>query len=487
MVDTVTTASPDTSNDEVRIDSLISQMNQTPKMRLTPEEALKAAAANAENKAKLDAELEKIKSRRIASVDEPYKQKIQETGRQQEQIANQMKETYHVPQETVSDYAQLAGIVGVLGVMLGKSGKQSATNVLSAIDGTLKGYQQGRKDMIVNGQKEFEINMKRLQAEAAAVAATLESATKLRAVDLEQANQKFAELKARAYQGIAASDYVANNSMKTIEVKAQLDNLALRSLEYENKIKQQNLANQETWIDSKTNQAFIYNTATHKTTDLQGNPIDPSVMGTARKMGAAQSKAGGLGEGMPKTAQEISQTVNRYQTIKNLEDLDTLLNDPKYSKYITPATKLEPAVLQRLAKDFPELESKLARMQAGEFLIGGKALTGPEQAILEPIYGWKGITADALKTRVRVAKQDMQNQQAIYENLYPGLTAKRQVWDQVYENSRKPTIPVNSVLDSGSSGSTQASSQEREAALAWIAANPNDPRVPEIKKKLGVQ
>ena len=83
MVDTVTTASPDTSNDEVRIDSLISQMNQTPKMRLTPEEALKAAAANAENKAKLDAELEKIKSRRIASVDEPYKQKIQETGRQQ--------------------------------------------------------------------------------------------------------------------------------------------------------------------------------------------------------------------------------------------------------------------------------------------------------------------------------------------------------------------------------------------------------------------
>ena len=127
-------------------------------------------------------------------------------------------------------------------------------------------------------------------------------------------------------------------------------------------------------------------------------------------------------------------------------------------------------------------------MQTGEFLIGGKALTGNEIKVLDPIFGWKSRTADYLRTQVKIAKQELQNNILMNEAIYPGLTTKRKKFNEIYDNSKTGIIPATSVLESGlSDTSSQLSNQERDAAMAWIAANPNDSRVPDIKKKLGVQ
>ena len=453
MADTQTDSNVDVSNLLGGLPSSISSM-------------LKASGDVAQKKADIDVQTQKALIEKTAPINEAYRKQVEQQGQTQQKIAGQLAQPFQVPQETASDYGQLGGMVAMLGVLLGKSGKQSATNVLSAIDGTLKGYQQGRKDMIAASQKEFDTNMKRLQAEATNAAAMLENITKLRSVDLEKANQEVAQLKAIFTQSIASSDNIVQNAPKAMELANSLKNantnagqLALRQAEFNRKLL-------EPVVQAPGGPAMRM--------DKDGNLVPIPGSEGMTKFGASSKNANPLGDGMPKTAQEVSMSVNRYQTSKNLEDLDTLLNDPKYAKFITPTTKFTPDILRRLATDFPELETKLARMQAGEFLIGGKALTGTEREILDPIYGWKGKTAAALRTQVKAAKQEIDNQLGIYETIYPGLKNKRQQWDDVYNKSSKPVIPMQSVLGDGLSNSaTESKPIPTDADREYARNNPS--------------
>jgi hypothetical protein len=150
----------------------------------------------------------------------------------------------------------------------------------------------------------------------------------------------------------------------------------------------------------------------------------------------------GVTGALPKESKIKEQYAVRYQTIKNIEDIQSLLQDPKYAKFINPTTKFTPDVLLNLQKNFPELQSKLARIQAIEFETGGKSLTVNESKILEPIYGWRGITADALKQRLDGIKKNLQNTQGLEEAMYPGFAQLRPQFDKVYEQSgRVPVVP----------------------------------------------
>lgn len=98
-----------------------------------------------------------------------------------------------------------------------------------------------------------------------------------------------------------------------------------------------------------------------------------------------------------------------------------------------------------LQKNFPELQSKLARIQAIEFETGGKSLTANESKILEPIYGWRGITADALKQRLDGIKKNLENNQGMQEIMYPGFTQLKPQFDKYYEQSGKVPVVPNDV------------------------------------------
>ena len=115
----------------------------------------------------------------------------------------------------------------------------------------------------------------------------------------------------------------------------------------------------------------------------------------------------------------------------------------KYARLITPATKFTPDVIANLQKNFPELSQKLARIQAIEFQIGGKALTAKEQEILSPIYGWKGLTANALKDRLKGVRENFQDVNDMTEVYYPGLKNIHSQWDAIYRQKGKvPEVPT---------------------------------------------
>ena len=119
-----------------------------------------------------------------------------------------------------------------------------------------------------------------------------------------------------------------------------------------------------------------------------------------------------------------------------------MLDDPKYAKLITPTTKFTPALIQNLKEGFPELSQKLARIQAIEFSIGGKSLTKTEQQILEPLYGWRGLTVDALRKRLEGTKDEFEKSAQAFETYYPGLKEIRPKLDQIYKSTgRVPSFP----------------------------------------------
>jgi hypothetical protein len=94
------------------------------------------------------------------------KEQEQAIGKQETKIAEagqEMMQPYVIPKETANDMATYGSMVGLIGVMLGASGKNSGMNTLSALTGLAKGYREGRKDLIDKSYKEFEVNQKRLQ------------------------------------------------------------------------------------------------------------------------------------------------------------------------------------------------------------------------------------------------------------------------------------------------------------------------------------
>ena len=403
------------------------------------------------------------------------------------QVGQEMTQPFVMPKETANDMATYGSMVGLIGVMLGASGKNSGMNQLAALTGLAKGYREGRKDLVDKSYKEFEVNQKRLQGLMQQAKTELDVIMQKYKVRDESVVQNIAEFKANYANSIAAkiadgqsADKVASLQMDIKRFEQQASQHAAR-IAFDNK--KYNAEQERYKAEQEAKKRTPVYQDEHGMYNSKGELI-PNTEGK-QKFG---TKTSPLAEGMPKTDSEIQKSINRYQTFKNLEDLDFMLNNPKYSKYITPTTKITPDILQRLRKDFPELEQRLARMQTGEFLIGGKALTGNEIKVLDPIFGWKSRTADYLRTQVKIAKQELQNNILMNEAIYPGLTTKRKKFNEIYDNSKTGIIPATSVLESGlSDTSSQLSNQERDAAMAWIAANPNDSRVPDIKKKLGVQ
>ena len=101
-----------------------------------------------------------------------------------------------------------------------------------------------------------------------------------------------------------------------------------------------------------------------------------------------------------------------------------------------------------MREGFPELSQKLARIQAIEFSIGGKSLTKTEQQILEPLYGWRGLTVDALRKRLEGTKDEFEKSTLAFETYYPGLAEIRPKLNQIYQSTgRVPSLPETGTQD----------------------------------------
>ena len=360
---------------------------------------------------------------------------------------------FHPTKENAESLGQLFSMVSTFGIMLGGSGKLASQNALGAMTGMLKGWQTGRKDLYERELKEFDKEYKRIQDVRTDIQNRLQKSLQLASTDKETASLE-------AQQAVAIA---GTNSIVGALVNQGKTQQALTLLQTT-----QNIDNQ---VRDRQQRA-----AQHaETLKMQRDQME-----SRERIATLKATGEGVKGALPKDKETKKIYANRYQTIKTLEEIETLLKDPKYANLINPGTKFTPDVLANLQEGYPELSSKLARLTSIEFETGGKSLTKSEQEILGPIYQWRGLTAGALKQKLNEAKNYIQNENKMTEVYYPGFKELNPQFDAIFKQSG--TVPV--IPDDVGGGQSYQLNQIIERGgkkYRVVGGSANDPDVEEVK------
>ena len=406
------------TNNENLAEAVGTEFKQFPFLK--EEKAAKEKAVESKIKAESAKESEVLKQKgqaleKIASED---KSKYDETMSLM-QPAPEFKPT----QDNMMDIGGLFSLVATMGIALGGSGKLSSLNALNAMGGMLKGYQAGRKDLFAKEQATFDKETARIKEINDRLIKNLEQYQKLRVTDKEAALIKAQEI-ASTNPGVLAQLLQSGRYDVAAEIAKRNSDML---------IKMKELA------------------AKHNVTGIV----------------------------LPKDKDAINKYTTRFQMIKNIEDIESLLKDPKYRDLINVSTGYMPDVLNNLRENFPELSQKLARIQAMEFDVGGKALTASEQKILGPIYNWRGLTAKALEDRIKGTADTLKDNLAISEEVYPGFKQLRPRLESVYDKTgRVADVPQGE-------GEIDIDSERSRAKAAIAKGAPSDKISAMFKEKIG--
>ena len=231
-----------------------------------PQQALQQTIAGEQAKSDVAMKMAREKEQTMRPLQEAKVERIGQTEQQQAGISKELNTPFQVPQETVADFSALGGLVGIMGVMLGTSGKMSAQNVLSSATGILDGYKKGRADLIAQKQKEFEANMKRLTALSSQVQAELKTYMEKAAVKDQTAALSLEKVAAEANNGIVAAVVTGQSAFKIQEMNQQLANASRAAQTHYDTVLMQLAKDQQAREDAAAKPPTIMQ-------DQDGNPI----------------------------------------------------------------------------------------------------------------------------------------------------------------------------------------------------------------------
>ena len=326
-----------------------------------------------------------------------------EIGKTRQALAEVATPTFKPTQETFISMSSVAGLIAFVGSAMGQQGKQSGKAAIDSMTGMMKGYQTGRQDVFRREQIKYDKELQTMKAMNDKL---------LKDLTLAQDVMKYDFAKGQADAAVAIAGYAGPVT------KATFENQGLEKA---------------TNLTTKLSEGLININKISADIGLKYATL-------AQTKEIAQMKAAGATTGqIPKDKETNNQYLGRKNVISLVSDIQNLLKDPKFSKLVGPETQFTPDIVNNLRPNFPELASKLARIQAIEFELGGKNLTKNEIDILRPIYSWKGITASALNERLKLVKEDFSNRNAIVEIRYPGLAPIGQKIDEYYKTGRAIT------------------------------------------------
>jgi hypothetical protein len=305
--------------------------------------------------------------------------------------------------ETTQDIAGLFSVISVIGAIVGGSGRMAAQRAMGAMNGMMEGYRKGRADLYKKERNEFDANFKTMIQKHTEFRKEMEDAIKLAATNKE-AGQTAAELAAAKAGSPIGQAMIRQGKLvdfyKTIDESQKASEHALSA--FQKQI--------EAEAREKQRQVEMAQRERHQRESM------------AQRERLSTIKAGGGGGGvLPKDAKTKDEHRFRHSAIENVKDVLEDLKDPELRKLIGPENQYMPDVLLNLQDKYPALAQKLARFQSQEFQIGGKNLTATEQKILNPIYGWRGLTAKALEDNLNEASRALFREQKYLEGMYPGL------------------------------------------------------------------
>ena len=475
-----------------------------------PQKALQDTIAGKQAEANLAIENAKRKETTMRPLQEAKEARIGQTEQQQAGISKELNTPFQVPQETVADFSSLGGLVGIMGVMLGTSGKMSAQNVLSSATGILDGYKKGRADLIAQKQKEFEANMKRLTALSSQVQAELKTYMDKAAVRDQTAGLSLATAESIGAGGIIAEVVKGQSAFEIQKMNQSAASLTQAAQTAKTNILIQLAKDQQAQKTAQEvrNQTPVYSSPegprNYKGELIAGVPANATKFTTAPKVGSGASGDASVavkeytGATLPsKDAKEVTQIA------RAIGEAELLQKDVEANPELIGRSGQMGRVINRYVDSFrtgKEIEDDTSVSQ--EQLIFAKRyaayLVQYERGIAG---GAKGFTV-ALQQRFNTLLNQDQFNPSGFKNLMDQhiteLASQGVAYSPKNINRQKlldfgRDIAYNSNYGAPSVNVTQNAATQRQlspqdqSALDWANAHPQDPRSEKIKQRLGIK
>lgn len=168
-----------------------------------------------------------LTEQKLRAQQDMTKQLAQEGVRQEEQFGKTLREAQATRKaETVpepefkpskmelDDYRNLAGMLVGIGMLAGTSGKSGAMYALSSLNGMMKGFAEGRRDLFKNEQVVFDKQLRSIDATNKRVQRDFEDAMSLLQTDRQAGVAKLARLKAELGDSVLGVELQLNNLSK---------------------------------------------------------------------------------------------------------------------------------------------------------------------------------------------------------------------------------------------------------------------------------
>lgn len=404
-----------------------------------------------------------------------------EVGGAQQRFQQKMQEeplpAFVPSQDNFKDIAGLFSLIGVVGMVAGKSSGLAAMN---AMNGMLEGYRAGRNDLYKRERDVFDKNFKTMLQKHAEFRKEMDDAIKLAQTN-RQAGLQAAELAAvRAGSEIVRSQVRRGDLMAAYETVKDAEAGAVKALEMVNaNVNAERQAQiQAQALAERFRQAQVLQT---QRLDVQESMLDRRLAAAAA---AAEAKSAGAAQKIPKEV--TAQNTLRNNLIPKIEEampvLDRLNKEGKWPT-LTALLAIDTRAAEVAFKDDKEalnLILTLAYFRSKEFETAGKALTRKEDQILAPIVRGDLRVYEGIKNALDVGLKTLKQEQKGLEAVYPALKTYNDVFRQELGGAdttgQAPAAPGGGVDVAA----------ERAAAQAAIAKGANAQAVgARFKQKTG--
>jgi len=317
-------------------------------------------------------------------------------------------EAFVPTQENAREMATIFSLVGVLGFAIGAGGKNNAIQAMSAMNGMMQGYQEGRQDRYLREKDSFESNARAIKTKIDSLNNRMTEIAKIAAVNMEKANMEADMLFAQE-----GADF-----LKQYKDKMGLVNTI--------KMLQEQVKGGEKmyeFIEKEKSRAAEKEAQRQFQRGMQEDRQQ-----AARDLRTLTAGLKGDGRGSQKlTKEERSAHRLRENLIPELEDgvriLDRLQSEGKWGK-MTSLLAVDTRAAEAAFRDDPEalkLIRTFAFFRSKEFETGGKALTRMEDKILAPLYRSDLRVYEAVRNAMMQGTIEMSREKDRLEEQFPSL------------------------------------------------------------------
>lgn len=206
-----------------RVDTPTAQAQQSPPSELLQQRIARGERALKEIPALFDLEqraleertrIQQEKEKRISQEESDLERGVSGQLQQARRVRAEMTmpdPEFKPSQMEMDDYRNLAGMLVGIGMLAGGTGRNSAMYALNSLNGMMKGYAEGRRDLFKNEQIKFDKQLRSIDATNKRIQREFEDAVAMIGTDRAEGLARIKRLSAELNQGVIDADLRLSN------------------------------------------------------------------------------------------------------------------------------------------------------------------------------------------------------------------------------------------------------------------------------------